>query len=265
MDSYKQQLFNLLKELGQNGLCIAFSGGVDSSLLLYLACKLGLNVLAVTFQTCLHPAGDIQAASAFAKALKCEHIVLPIDEFRDARILENPKNRCYLCKHLLFSTLKEYAQTRGFETVIDGSNFDDTQEYRPGLQAIKELGVISPLMQLNITKAQVRQMLKEEGLEVFSKPSTPCLATRLPYGETITKEKIEQIARAEAFLRDMGFACCRVRMHGDIARIEVPSAMLEQALDKREEIIQKLKEVGFLYVTLDLQGFRSGSMDLSIQ
>ncbi len=262
MQTPKQRLLARLNKLGQQGLCIAFSGGVDSSLLLYLACQLNTPVLAVTFDTCLHPVGDIQAASAFAKTLRCEHVVLKVDELKDPRILQNPKERCYFCKHLLFSTLKEYAASRGFGAVIDGSNLDDTKEYRPGLRALQELMVVSPLMELGITKAQVRQMLKEEGLSVFSKPSSPCLATRLPYGESITREKLNQIAKAEEALHKLGFAACRVRMHQNIARIEVPTEAFLPLLQNKQALISALKALGFVYITLDLEGFRSGSMDL---
>ncbi|MBC8569503.1 ATP-dependent sacrificial sulfur transferase LarE [Zongyangia hominis] len=253
-----------LAQLGKDGLCIAFSGGVDSALLVGIAARLPVRVHAVTFSTRLHPQADIDAARAFAKERGITHAVLEIDELEDERILMNPPERCYLCKSLLFRKLKSYAQREGLGAVIDGTNADDLTEYRPGLKALQELSILSPLAELHIGKGEVRRLARVMGLEVAEKPSSPCLATRLPYGTPITMEALHRIEAGEALLREMGFAQCRLRLHGEIARIEIPLTDFPAFLKRREEIVESLRGLGIGYVTLDMEGFRSGSMDIRL-
>lgn len=253
-----------LAQLGETGLCIAFSGGVDSALLLGIAAQLPVRVHAVTFATRLHPPGDIRSAVLLAEQVKVRHTVLDIDELEDERILSNPPERCYLCKRLLFSRLRAYAAQQGLGAVVDGTNADDLNEYRPGLRALRELSIHSPLAELHIGKGQVRRMARELGLSVSEKPSSPCLATRLPYGETITAEALERIAAGESRLKAAGFAQCRLRLHGEIARIEILPEDFPAFLKRKEALVKALKELGFAYITLDMEGFRSGSMDIHL-
>ncbi len=256
------------------GVCIAFSGGADSSLLLKAAClareahledrKKPLPILALIAQTRLHPHEDTLQAQALALSMGAECQILSIDEFDDPRIMDNPPNRCFLCKRLLFSSIKARAAQCGRLHVFDGTNESDTKEYRPGLAALKELQIKSPLMKLGITKGQVRQLSRQLHLETSDKPATPCMATRLPYGARLNYDLLDRIHQGETALRQMGFYNVRLRYHHPLVRIEVDSRDLEKVVCQREEIIRLIKELGFSYVTLDLEGFRSGSMDLSL-
>ena len=255
-----------LMEIGPQGLCVAFSGGVDSTLLLRAAADaLGSRVSAVTFSSRLSPKTEPGEAAAAARAMGVTHYMLTFDELADERILANPPDRCYHCKHFIFRTLQDFAKAHGLGAVADGTNADDRNEYRPGLRALRELGVHSPLADCGFTKREVREAARALGLSAAGKPSAPCLATRVPYGERLTDALLEKIERAEEALHTLGFAQCRVRAHGDIARIEVPAEALSRALEKRAEIIAGLHEAGFIYITLDLEGFRSGSMDVKIR
>ena len=254
----------LLKYLEQwrgKRVCLAYSGGVDSVFLLKMLQKAGASVLAVTFDTCLHPKGDAQAAAALARSLGADHRVLPVNEFSDARILQNPRERCYYCKYTLFSTLWELAKGEGIDVVLDGTNADDLKEYRPGLLALRELSVQSPLAACGITKAMVRALSEGEGLPTAHAPSTPCLATRLPYGTPLTPTLLARVEAGEAFLKTFGFYNLRLRTDGETARIEVDPAALETVLAHRTEIVSRLKALSFSRITLDLEGFRSGSYD----
>jgi len=265
MSEQKQQLLQHLKTLAQGGpLCVAFSGGVDSAVVLKAACEAVETVHAVTFVTTLHPTSDLPVAKRLAEQCGARHHVVEIDEFADARIMENPPERCYYCKHLLFSTLCRYAEAQKLGTVLDGTNADDLLVYRPGLRALRELAIASPLMQLGFSKAQVRELAAEMGLEVAQRPSAPCLATRLPYGTHITRELLSRIEAGEELCKQLGFEVVRLRLHGDILRIEVPKDRFSDLLRQAETLIPQLKELGFLYITVDLEGFRSGSMDLKI-
>ena len=270
MDQSLEAKFNALRaelaEIGAQGLCVAFSGGVDSMLLLKAAADvLGSRVSAVTFSSRLSPKTELGEAAAAARAMGVRHYVLTFDELTDERILSNPPDRCYHCKHFIFRTLQDFSQAHGLGAVADGTNADDRTEYRPGLRALRELGVHSPLADCGFTKRDVRTAARTLGLSAAGKPSAPCLATRVPYGERLTDALLEKIERAETSLKALGFAQCRVRAHGDIARIEVPAEDLARALEKRSEIIAGLHAAGFLYITLDLEGFRSGSMDVKIR
>lgn len=256
------QLKNRIAELGKNGLCIAFSGGVDSALILKIACDLKLRVCAVTFHTLLHPAADLQLVRRLAMEMGARLRVVELDEFSQPAVAQNSPQRCYYCKRFLFESLLETARQEGLECCMDGTNADDLSEYRPGLRALGELGIQSPLAQLGITKAQVRRLAEELGISVASRPSSPCLATRLPYGTKITREAIRQIELGETWLTQRGFPINRVRSHGGIARIEIPKADFSRFLQLGDEVTAEFREYGFDYITLDVEGFRSGSMDL---
>ena len=262
----KARLEARMRKLAAGDICLAFSGGVDSSLLLQAAVdaaeETGKKVYAVTFDSRLHPACDLEIAGQVAKELGGIHQVIQIDELEQADIRMNPENRCYLCKRRLFSCLKEFAEERKITCILDGTNEDDLHEYRPGIQALGELGIISPLAELHITKAEVKALASMYGISVASRPSTPCMATRIPYGMELNYDILARIGEGEAFLREMFSGNVRLRLHKNVARIELDPECLEQAVMKREQVISLLKELGFSYVTLDLEGFRSGSMDL---
>lgn len=262
----KARLEARMRKLAAGDICLAFSGGVDSSLLLKAAVdaaeETGKKVYAVTFDSRLHPACDLEIAGQVAKELGGIHQVIQIDELEQADIRMNPENRCYLCKRRLFSCLKEFAEERKITCILDGTNEDDLHVYRPGIQALGELGIISPLAELHITKAEVKALASMYGISVASRPSTPCMATRIPYGMELNYDILARIGEGEAFLREMFSGNVRLRLHKNVARIELDPECLEQAVMKREQVISRLKELGFSYVTLDLEGFRSGSMDL---
>ncbi len=262
------KLSDYLEQHIREGIGIAFSGGVDSSLLLKLACDVGRRnghkVLAITFETKLHPHGDLEEARAMALHFGAEHKVIEVDEFSDPKIMYNPEDRCYRCKKLLFQTLIREAKEAGYQYLIDGTNYDDLSAYRPGMKALKELGIHSPLLELEITKAQIRSLAAELAISSSDKPSAPCLATRLPYGTRLDFDILERIDQGEQYIKAYGFYNVRLRLHGDILRIEIDKGDFDRFMDCRESVIRKLKELGFLYITLDLEGFRSGSMDIKI-
>lgn len=263
-----EQLIEFLKPHVNKGICMAFSGGVDSTLLLAAACKAVSEVnpdkpvLAVTFETRLHPHGDTSEAQELAASLGARHQIVSLDEFSDKRIVTNPTNRCYLCKSLLFQTLLQAGKDARYTWFCEGSNLDDTKVYRPGLQAVREMGVHSPLLECSLSKDDIRKLSAEAGLSTASKPSTPCMATRLPYNTPFDYELLERIQNGEAQLRNLGFYNVRLRFHAPILRIEVDKADFNQFIEQHEAIVSAMKELGFPYITLDLEGFRSGSMDI---
>lgn len=260
---------NTMRELASQDLCLAFSGGVDSSLLLKAAvdaaAQTGVKVYAVTFDSRLHPSCDLEIASRVAEELGGIHQIISVDELEQEDIRHNPVDRCYLCKYHLFETLKKFAKERGITCILDGTNEDDMHVYRPGIRALRELGIISPLAQLHITKKQVKELAAAYGISVASRPSTPCMATRIPYGMEIDYEMLARIAQGEAFLRTRLQGNVRLRLHGNVVRIEVDPEAFAHLMEQREDIIKDLKELGFVYLTLDLEGFRSGSMDIGIK
>ncbi len=256
-----EALQELLRSWKGQRVCLAYSGGVDSVFLLDQLKKCGVSVLAVTFDTFLHPKSDAQNAAKWASLLGAEHRILPVNECEDERILENPRERCYFCKHALFSKLRALAKDEGISVLLDGTNADDLKEYRPGLRALKELDIISPLARCGVTKAMVRQASKEAGLPTAHAPSTPCLATRLPYGTRLTPSLLARVEEGERFLHTFGFHNLRLRTDGQQARIEVDVDALDTVLLHRQEILAGLKALSFSPVTLDLEGFRSGSYD----
>jgi uncharacterized protein len=250
---------------GLGSVLVAFSGGVDSALMLQVAVRtLGSDkVLAVTGRSPSVPAAELQSVEALATECGAPHEFIETREFEDPNYTGNPTNRCYYCKTELYEQLAPLAAQRGFRAVINGANADDLSDYRPGLQAASEQRVVSPLAEAGITKAELRQIAVELGLSIHDKPASPCLASRVQYGEKITPEKLRRIDAAEQFLHELGFRECRVRHHERLARIEVPAAELGRFAEAelRTRVDQRLRELGFQYVTLDLRGFRSGSMN----
>ncbi len=271
-DQIKQKLSELeqyFARMAPEGICLAFSGGVDSSLLLKVAADtascLGGQVYAVTFDSRLHPSCDLEIARRVAGELGGIHEVILVDELEQEEIRNNPVDRCYLCKRHLFQSLKNFAAARNARIIVEGTNEDDMHVYRPGIRALKELGIDSPLARLHITKAQVKEMAAICGISVASRPSTPCMATRIPYGQRIEYDVLERIAAGEAYLRERLSGNVRLRLHGDVVRLETDETEFLQVVERRREIVEHLKTLGFDYLTLDLEGFRSGSMDIHLQ
>ena len=243
-------------------LAVAFSGGVDSTYLLHEAVKAGKEkVTALIMKTPSVPERELDEAVAFCKSRGISFFVLPADPFSVAGFRENGRDRCYICKHFLFSALLEKAKEEGIPFVADGTNADDRKEFRPGLRALKELDIRSPLAEAGLTKKEIRELSEKEGLPTWNKPSFSCLATRFPYGEELTVEKLRRTEAAENLLAELGFTQRRVRVHGNLARIEVLPTEIPLLLERRDMISSRLEELGFLYTTVDLKGFRSGSMD----
>ena len=248
-------LQDLLRSYGN--VAIAYSGGVDSSLLSYVAHEaLGDNAVSLTADAPVVPRSEFADSQAFCKRYGIRQVMMEEVRF-------NAPNRCYVCKKVLFGSLFEEAAKLGVEAIADGSNLDDLGDYRPGLKALEELQVKSPLREAGFTKADIRALSRELGLPTWSKQSNACLATRFPYGTEITAEKLSLVDKAESALSGMGFTQLRVRVHNDIARIEVPAEQIETLLrdENRTSIVDALKELGFAYVTLDLAGYRPGSRD----
>jgi pyridinium-3,5-biscarboxylic acid mononucleotide sulfurtransferase len=242
---------------------VAFSGGVDSTFLLKVALDvLGApNVLALIAASDTYPQKEVDEAGRLAVLLGADHMIISTSEMEDAHFLSNPKERCYYCKGHLFDEAMRLAKEKGFVHVVEGSNADDLNDFRPGRRAIAERNVRSPLLDAGLTKDEIRQLSKEAALPTHDKPSYACLASRIPYGTRIDKGLLERIERSEDFIRELGIAQVRVRSHGEVARLEVPPQDFERIMRHRQEIVLKLRESGFTYVTLDLQGFRTGSMN----
>lgn len=256
-----ENLLNDIENMAKEGICIAFSGGVDSSLLLYL-CK-DFSPKAVTFNSIFHTNEEIKETEDFCQKYNINQKIIEVFPLNDEIISNNPKERCYYCKKNFFSRLKDYANQNNIKYIFDGTNFDDTKTYRPGLKALEELGIISPFAKHKITKAEIRQYAMENNLSIYNKPSIPCLATRFPYNTKLTAEKIEIVKQGEKILKAYGFNPLRLRLHDNIARIEIEKDRFNDFLNKKEELIKELKNIGITYITLDLEGIRSGSMDIN--
>ncbi len=251
------KLKQYLKKLDKQGICLAFSGGIDSCALLYL-CK-DLNVIAVTFKSIFQTEQEIDEAKEFCKFYGIEQKIIEYYPLENNLIKNNPKDRCYYCKKLIFSELKTFARNR---IIIDGTNADDIKTYRPGLKALKELEIYSPFADFGITKKEIIDFSKEESIKNYAKPSSPCIATRFPYNTSLSEELIEKAKKGEEVIKSFGFTNCRFRIHDNIARIEIIQEEIEKFIRYRKDIIDKLKDLNIKYFTLDLECLRSGSMDI---
>ncbi len=260
----------LVANIGTLKSCaVAFSGGVDSAVICkaaYLA--LGENAIAVTSNSESVASGEVEQAQEISKLVGIKHVILTTREIEDPNYVENNSKRCFYCKTELYSQMVKLTDRQDIENILNGTNLDDLGDYRPGLEAASDHNVISPFIDLKIDKSMVRQLARYWELPVWNKPASPCLASRIAYGESVTSEKLSQIDAAERVIRRLGFPVCRVRLHpGNLARIEVPSDEISQLMQSETRLVaeQELLEIGFQFVTIDLQGFRSGNLNSLIQ
>ena len=268
MDRERDVKLTKLREIlgGLKGAVIAFSGGVDSAFLLKMAVEaLGAEkALAVTGQSPTYPAWELEESQALSRLLGARQVVITTEELEKDDFAANPPERCYFCKRELFGRLLEIADKEGGSYLLDGTNYDDLGDFRPGRKAARELGVRSPLLEAGLTKDDIRFFSREMGLPTWNKPAGACLSSRFPYGTRITREKLAQVERGEDFLRSLGFGQFRLRHHGEIVRIEISREQFPLMMEKAVEVTEKLKADGFTYVALDLEGYRMGSMNAGL-
>ena len=259
----RDQVAGRLQSLGS--ALVAYSGGVDSALLLALAVDvLRERAIAFTAVSPAVPPDELEGARALARALGARHVEQDSAELQDPRYAKNPVNRCYFCKTELYTLARDQARALGLAAVVSGTNADELADYRPGLQAAAEHEVVQPLAEAGLTKAEIRALSREIGLPTWDKPQQPCLSSRIPYGTEVTRERLAQLARAEMALRKLGLREFRVRYHGEIARIEAGEADLAQLVRLRGDAVSALKEAGFRFVTVDLEPFRSGRLNEAV-
>lgn len=261
-----ERLQAYIKEL--HSVAVAYSGGVDSTFLLQAAHDiLGKRVVAVTVTSAFFPGREAEETVRFCGQKGIEQLKLTFHPLEIEGVASNPKNRCYLCKQQIFGRILQEAQKRGLAYVTEGSNTDDCHDYRPGMQAVEELGVVSPLKDCHLSKQDIRSLSRYLGLPTWDKPSYACLASRFPYGEVISEEKLRMVEQAEQLLFDMGFTQFRVRIHGQMARIEVLPEQFGELMEQinRERIVDSFRQYGFDYVTMDMQGYRMGSMNETLE
>jgi uncharacterized protein len=254
------QLKNIISKY--ESVLVAFSGGCDSSLLLKISKEvLGEKVLAVTAKSPLFPTSELRNSKKVAKYIGAKQLIIESNELDLPQFADNPKNRCYICKKGLFAKLTEIAKREGLNCIVDGTNLSDEDDFRPGMMAAKEFGIRSPLKEASLTKEDVRKISKLLDLPTYNKPQGACLASRFPYGLKITKDALKLVEKSEEFLRKLGLKQVRVRHYQNLCRIEVLKKEMEKCLAKKEQITKQLKSFGYTYITLDLEGYRSGSMN----
>ena len=264
MENSSKKLYDIIENLLKEKVVLAFSGGVDSALLLKIASSLRKDendVVAMFFKAPSSTEEDLVNAKNLAEEMGVKLFIKDVDIFVDDHIVNNSKDRCYHCKSHLFKQAIKLKDDLGYGYVIDGTNTDDHKVYRPGLMALRDLGVVSPLNMAGFSKQMVRDLADELNISVAKRPSAPCLLTRFPYGTKITPAKLDRLEKAEAFIRDLGFIKFRVRDHSNIARIELMPEDFMAFIEKKDQVIKEFKNLGFSYITLDLEGFRSGAMD----
>ncbi len=268
LNEKKQVLYDLLLQYTDEDCIVAFSGGVDSTLLLKAACeqasKNQTKVYAFTIHTALHPMKELELTKKLAAEIGAEHRVLYVDELKEAGIENNPIDRCYLCKKYMFGRLLQEAKNLGIMNILEGTNLDDTKAYRPGIRALKELSIISPLMMAELSKTEVRALAAELNIAVHDKPAAPCMATRFPYNTKLDYGKMQKAEQIEDFIKELGFYNVRARIHDMLVRIEVDKEDIEKLLSDKDKVIFLTKQLGFDYCSIDLEGFRSGSQDIRI-
>ena len=258
----KLKLENILKGYGK--IIVAFSGGVDSTFLLKTAKETyGVDVTAVTLKSAVFPESEYDFAEDFCEREGIEQKIIEVDLLGNDEFAENHEDRCYTCKTLLFEHVTDLARDLGIDHICEGSIADDDNDYRPGKKAIKELGILSPMKEADLTKNEIRFLSREMGLPTWDKPSMACLASRIPYGKEITDGKLRMVEQAEEYLTDLGFHQIRVRIHDDVARIETDPVEMERLMADyfRDQIYDKFREIGFSYVALDMKGYRTGSLN----